>query len=504
MSGNTSTSIYGPSLALLTDLYQLTMAYSYWKSGTHNKESVFHLFFRKPPFNSGLAIACGLHLTIDFLKKFRIDETDVSYLSTLLGADGKPLFSAEFLDYLSKLRFSCQLDCVPEGTIVFPQEPLLRIQGPIVECQLLETALLNIWNFQTLIASKANRIRQAAGESRVVEFGCRRAQGIDGALTASWAAHIGGCDSTSNVLAGKLFGIPVTGTHAHSWVMCFDDELTAFQTYARVMPNNSVFLVDTYDTLNGVKHAIEVGKILESRGHKLQGIRLDSGDLSYLSIEARKMLDQSGFTDTLILASNDLDESIIASLKAQGAAIDVWGVGTKLVTAFDQPALGGVYKLAATRDPGSAWKYTIKLSEQATKISTPGIQQIRRFFKDGRYIADAIFDTNSRNSPSFIVVDPLDTTRRKIIPAEMEYSDLLVPIFRDGKQVYIPPGRQEIKSYVNCQLAKFHPTIRRLLNPHEYPVGLESGLQSLRTELILKSRAINHCLISEPFCREPT
>lgn len=484
----TTSTMYGPSLALLTDLYQLTMAYSYWKSDTENKEAVFHLYFRKPPFNSGIAIACGLHLTIDFLKKFRIDDSDVTYLSTLTGADGKPLFSNDFLEHLRDLHFSCDLDCVPEGTVVFPQEPLLRIQGPIIQCQLLETVLLNIWNFQTLIASKASRIRQAAGSNRVLEFGCRRAQGIDGALTASWAAHIGGCDSTSNVLAGKLFGIPVCGTHAHSWVMCFDDELSAFETYAKAMPNNCVLLVDTYDTLSGVKHAIEVGRILARHEHKLLGVRLDSGDLAYLSIEARKMLDEAGFTDTQIFASNDLDEKIISSLNAEGARIDVWGVGTKLVTAFDQPALGGVYKLSATRDPGKAWKYTIKLSEQAAKISTPGIQQVRRFSKEGRYIADAIFDTNSASSGSFIVVDPLDLTRRKFIPADTEFADLLVPIFRNGECIYERPERQEIKSYVACQLAKFHPTIRRLMNPHEYPVGLEATLHNLRTDLILKSR----------------
>lgn len=484
-------SIYDASLALLTDLYQLTMGYGYWSSGTHQKEAVFHLYFRKPPFHNGLAIACGLHYTIDFLLRFVISESDTSYLSTLRGADQKPLFSKEFLDYLGNLRFTCDVDCVPEGTVVFPQEPLLRIKGPIVECQLLETALLNIWNFQTLVATKANRIRQAAGADPVLEFGCRRAQGVDGALTASWAANVGGCDSSSNVLAGKVFGIPVSGTHAHSWVMCFDDELSAFKTYAEAMPNNCVFLVDTYDTLQGVRHAIEVGKKLEAEGHKLLGIRLDSGDLAYLSIEARKLLDDAGFTEARIVASNDLDENIISSLNAQGARISVWGIGTKLVTAYDQPALGGVYKLAATRDPGKPWIYTIKLSEQAAKISTPGIQQIRRFQMDGRYIADAIYDTNAELSSPFVVVDPLDMTRRKQISPEAEYQDLLVPIFRGGKLVYQAPSRLQVKSYVDEQLTKFHPTIKRLLNPHEYPVGLEKGLQKLRTDLILKARGIN-------------
>lgn len=483
--------IYGPSVSLLTDLYQLTMAYSYWKSGAASKEAVFHLHFRKKPFQNGLAIACGLNYTIDYLQRFALDEDDLEYLSTLKGADSKQLFSDDFLSYLKDMKFSCDVDCLPEGTVVFPQEPLLRIQGPIIQCQILETALLNIWNFQTLVATKANRIKQAAGADPVLEFGARRAQGADGALTASWAAHVGGCDSSSNVLAGKVFGIPVSGTHAHSWVMCFEDELAAFRAYSEAMPNNCVFLVDTYDTLSGVKHAIEIGKELEATGHKLLGIRLDSGDLAYLSIEARKLLDEAGFADTKIVASNDLDENIISSLKVQGAQINVWGVGTKLVTAYDQPALGGVYKLGATRDAGSKWKYTIKISEQAAKISTPGIQQVRRFIKDGQYLADAIYDTNSEFGDPFVLVDPLDNTRRKVIARDCQFEDLLVPLFRQGKLVYSALSRQETKSYVDEQLGKFHPTIKRLLNPHEYPVGLEQGLQTLRTELILKARGFN-------------
>ncbi len=482
--------IYGPSVALLTDLYQLTMAYAYWRSGTYKKEAVFHLYFRKAPFHNGSAVACGLHYTIDFLKRFRFDQSDLDYLSTLQGADKEPLFAREFLDYLKSLKFTCDLDSVPEGTIVFPQEPLLRIQGPIVECQLLETALLNIWNFQTLVATKANRIREAAGSDPVLEFGCRRAQGADGALTASWAAHIGGCDSTSNVLAGKVFDIPVSGTHAHSWVMSFDDERSAFKAYADAMPNNCVFLVDTYDTIDGVRHAIEIGRELEKNGHKLLGIRLDSGDLAYLSIEARKLLDEAGFKQTKIVASNDLDENIISSLNSQGARISTWGIGTKLVTAYDQPALGGVYKLAATRENGGPWKYTIKLSEQAAKISTPGLQQIRRFFKDGLYVADGVYDSNYSLKNPFVIVDPLDQTRRRLIPENTEYHDLLQPVFRKGQLVYQAPAASEIKTYVSEQLNHFHPTIKRLLNPHEYPVGLEQHLYKLRTDLILKARGI--------------
>lgn len=485
---STIDSLYGDELTLLTDLYQLTMAYSYWQSGSYNKEAVFHLFFRKKPFQSGLAISCGLLYTIDYVKRFRFSKSDLEYLATLKGADQQPLFSPDFLSYLADLKFTCDIDCLPEGTVVFQNEPMLRIQGPIIECQLLETVLLNIWNFQTLVATKACRIRQAAGEKPVLEFGARRAQGIDGSLTGSWASHVGGADSSSNVLAGKIFGIPVAGTHAHSWVMCFDDELTAFKEYAKAMPNNCVFLVDTYDTLQGVRHAIEVGRWLHSEGHKLLGIRLDSGDLAYLSIEARRLLDEAGFHETAIVASNDLDENIIASLNAQGACIGVWGVGTKLITAYDQPALGGVYKLAAIRNPGEDWRYTIKLSEQAAKISTPGIQQVRRFHQDGYYIADTIYDTSADSAPDHVVVDPLDPTRRKIIAKETSYEDLLVPVFRAGKCVYDIPSRLEIKKYVKDQLDKFHPTTRRLLNPHEYPVGLEPALHKLRTELILKAR----------------
>lgn len=485
---STIASLYGDELALLTDLYQLTMAFSYWQSGSHEREAVFHLFFRKKPFQSGLAVSCGLHYTIDYLKRFRFKQSDLDYLATLTGADGNALFTQDFLKYLADLRFTCDIDCVPEGTIMFQHEPMLRIQGPIIECQLLETVLLNIWNFQTLVATKAARIRQAAGDSPVLEFGARRAQGIDGSLTGSWAAHVGGADSSSNVLAGKVFGIPVAGTHAHSWVMCFEDELTAFKEYAKAMPNNCVFLVDTYDTLQGVRHAIEVGRWLKSEGHKLLGIRLDSGDLAYLSIEARRLLDEAGFQDTAIVASNDLDENIIASLNAQGASINVWGVGTKLITAYDQPALGGVYKLAAIRKPGEEWKYTIKLSEQAAKISTPGIQQVRRFRQDGYFIADTIYDTNIKTAPDHVVVDPLDATRRKLISEDASYQDLLLPIFRKGECVYEIPDRLAVKSYVAEQLAHFHPTTRRLLNPHEYPVGLEPALHKLRTDLILKAR----------------
>ncbi len=317
----------------------------------------------------------------------------MAYLATLSGNDGRPLFEAAFLDYLRGLRLAVDVDAVPEGTAVFPHEPLVRVRGPMLHCQLLETPLLTIVNFATLVATKAARVALAARGDPVLEFGLRRAQGIDGGLAASRAAYVGGCHATSNVLAGKRFGIPVRGTHAHSWVMSFDDELESFEAYAAAMPNNCVFLVDTYDTLEGVRHAAAVGQRLQAAGHKMVGIRLDSGDLAYLSIEARKILDAAGLADAAILASNDLDERLIESLKQQGATIAVWGVGTKLVTAYDQPALGGVYKLGAIQDDAGAWHHKLKLSEQTAKTSTPGVQQVRRFFHaDGSADGDAIFD----------------------------------------------------------------------------------------------------------------
>jgi nicotinate phosphoribosyltransferase len=299
---------------------------------------------------------------------------------------------------------------------------------------------------------------------------------------------VGGCAATSNVLAGKLFGIPVRGTHAHSWVMSFASEIESFEAYAEAMPNNAIFLVDTYNTLAGVRHAVQVGRQLQARGYKLAGIRLDSGDLAYLSIESRKILDEAGFHDAAIVASNDLDEHIIASLKDQGARINIWGVGTKLVTAYDQPALGGVYKLAMIRDPGTPWRHTIKLSEQAIKISTPGIQQVRRFEVGGEYAGDMIYDAELGIKQPATIVDPSDPTRRKTMPADTVFSDLLIPVFRGGQPVYSPPPLDAIRTYAAAQLARFHAGIKRFINPHQYPVGLEEGLHELKTGLVLKAR----------------
>ncbi len=486
---NITTDLYRPSLTLLTDLYQLTMAYGYWKTGMADDEAVFHLSFRNNPFKGGYTVACGLSHVIDFVKTLRFDDTDVAYLGTLKGNDDKPLFEIDFLEYLKGLDFKLDIDAIPEGTVVFPQEPLLRVKGSLLACQLVETPFLNMINFQTLIATKAARLCQIAKGEPVIEFGLRRAQGIDGALVASRAAYIGGCAATSNVLAGKSFGIPVKGTHAHSWVMSFDDELSAFDAYAKAMPNNCVFLVDTYDTLEGVKNAIEVGYRLRKSGHELVGIRLDSGDLAYLSIEARHMLDEAGFPKAAIVASNDLDEEIIASLKQQGAKISVWGVGTKLVTAYDQPALGGVYKLSAIRKAGGAWKYKVKLSEQAVKTSTPGILQVRRFRDANGYVADMIYDIDLGAPDKTTIIDPLEPIRRKDLDSsKFTHEDLLVPLFRNGAAVYTQPSLEEIRLRAMTQLQGFHQGVRRLVNPHGYPAGLEQHLHDMKMKLILAAR----------------
>lgn len=480
--------IYNQSLSLLTDLYQLTMSYGYWKAGLDRKEAVFHLFFRRSPFHGGFTIAAGLEGVVDFLQNFKFDASDLQYLATLRGDKDVPYFSAEFLDYLSTLKFTCEVDAVPEGTVVFPYEPLLRIQGPLVQCQILESSLLNLINFPTLIATKSARVCTAAKGDSILEFGLRRAQGIDGALTASRAAYIGGCHSTSNVLAGKLFGIPVSGTHSHSWVMVFDEEIDAFQTYAEYLPSNCVFLVDTYDTIEGVKKAIEVGKRLKEQGQKLLGIRLDSGDLAQLSIRSRRMLDAAGLQDAKIVASNELDEVLISELKRQGAQITVWGVGTNLITGKDQPALDGVYKLSAIRDEGGPWKYKLKLSEQMTKVSNPGILQVKRFRANSENVADVIYDIGHTWNGNCQVIDPLDPTKEKVLKKGLESEDLLVPVFRKGKLVYPLPKLTEIRAKTQEELNHFPVGIKRFLNPHQYFVGMEKSLYDLKVDLIKKIR----------------
>lgn len=477
------------SLTLLTDLYELTMAHGYWKLGMTEKEVAFHLTFRNLPFNGGYAVACGLSQVIDYLLDFHFDDEDTAYLASLTGNDGKPLFTPEFLRYLQDLELDCDIHAIPEGTVVFPHEPLVRVTGPLLQCQILESALLNMINFQTLIATKAARVCLAAKGDPVMEFGLRRAQGIDGGVSASRAAFVGGCAGTSNVLAGKLYDIPVKGTHAHSWVMVFDDELQAFRGYAEAMPNNCIFLVDTYETLQGVRHAVTVGKELRQAGHEMVGIRIDSGDLAYLGIAARKILDEAGFEDKIIVGSSDLDEHVIDSIKDQHAPINSWGVGTRLATAFDDPSLGGVYKLTAVKGEDGRWEYKIKLSEQLMKVTMPGVLQVRRYSRNGDYSADAIYDLQLGIDEPCVIVDPMNPTRLKRIPAGASHEDLLVPVFKKGNLVYQAPCCREARDRCLKNLACLHPAIKRLLNPHEYPAGLEMRLHELRTDLIREARA---------------
>ncbi|GAB4234568.1 MAG: nicotinate phosphoribosyltransferase [Chlamydiales bacterium] len=489
MSHSKPSRLYAESLSLLTDLYQMTMAYGYWKNQMVETEAIFHLFFRRPPFNGGFTIAAGLEQVIDYIQHFHFDETDLAYLETLKGGDDQPYFPTEFLDYLSKLRFEGDIDAVPEGTVVFPQEPLVRVKGPIIQCQILETPLLNLINFASLIATKSARVSLAAQGGEVLEFGLRRAQGIDGALTAARSAYIGGADATSNVLAGKLYGIPVKGTHSHSWVMAFEDEEESFRAFAKAMPNNCVFLVDTYDTIQGVKNAIKVGKWLEDQGKKMLGIRLDSGDLAYLSIESRRMLDEAGLDYAKIVASNELEEEVITDLKNQGAKIDIWGVGTNLITAKDQPALDGVYKLSAIREPGQEWSHRIKLSEQMRKVSNPGILQVRRFYDDQGCKADAIYNIQDTGKiANWEIIDPFDATRHKRIDPSWKHHDLLEPIFREGNCVYTSPSLKEIRQNTRNSLSSFHSGIKRFRNPHQYVVGMERNLYNKKIELIHELR----------------
>ncbi len=482
------TELYRPSLGLLTDLYQLTMAYAYWKSGMERLEAAFHLLFRRNPFGGGFTVACGLEYAIDLIESLRFTSEDLTWLAEVRGSDGEKLFDPAFLDHLGSLRLACDVDAVPEGTLVFPLEPMVRVTGPILHAQLIETPLLNLINFQSLIATKTARVVLAARGEPVLEFGLRRAQGLDGALAASRAAWVGGCASTSNVMAGRLFGIPVSGTHGHSWVMAFDDELSAFRAYAEALPNNCIFLVDTYDTRQGVRHAIQVGEELRAAGHEMLGVRLDSGDLAWLSVEARKMLDQAGFQKARILASNELDEQLVASLKEQGAAISGWGVGTRLVTGHPDAALGGVFKLTAVRKPGEAWRPKVKLSEQPIKTSIPGVLQVRRFQGEAEAVADVIYDLGMPPGGSVVMVDPLDPTRRRTVPEGTPSADLLVPIFRAGRRVYDPPPLVEVRKRVTSELSRFHSGVKRFVNPHLYPVGLERGLHDLRTRLIVEAR----------------
>lgn len=477
--------------ALLTDLYQLTMAQGYWDTGQVENQACFHMFFRDYPFKGGYALACGMAQLADLVDTFRFSDEDIAYLAELDAPGGGKLFKREFLNYLADFKLRVNIDAVLEGTVVFPFEPIVRVCGPIMDCQLVETALLNCVNFQTLIATKAARVCMAA-QTPVAEFGLRRAQGMGG-VWASRAAVVGGCASTSNVWAGKLFDIPVSGTHAHSWVMSFPDELTAFRAYAREFPKNCVLLVDTYDVVQGIQNAITVGLEMRERGERLSGIRIDSGDLAWLAKMARSMLDKAGLSDCGIVLSNDLDEYTIQSICDEGAQIGSWGVGTKLASAYDQPTLGGVYKLSATRAPhDAAWHDCLKISESTGKLTVPGVLDIRRYYNtDGHIAGDMVFDINTPVQPCETIVDPCDSLRQKKL-AGKHFETLLHPLARKGTVVLESSQRSALTAKERTQesLATLDESQKRMLNPHTYPVGLEVGLFERRRRLVARLRGI--------------
>lgn len=480
---------------LYTDLYQLTMAQGYLTSGIGDEEATFHMYFRDYPFQGGYAIACGMAQLAEILDSYAFTDEDVSYLAGLKAPGGGALFSNGFLEYLKSFSLDVRVDAVPEGTVVFPNEPLVRVQGPIMQCQMLETMLLNCVSFQTLVATKASRVCLAAAGRPVTEFGLRRAQGT-GALWASRAAFVGGCASTSNVLAGKEFHIPVAGTHSHSWVMSFPDELTAFRAYARAFPANCSLLVDTYDVEEGVKNAIIVAREMRERGEELRSIRIDSGDLAWLSKMARRMLDEAGLQDVGIMLTNDLDEMLIQSILDEGAPVDVWGVGTKLATAFDQPTLGGVYKLSAIRAAGAdAWEDRLKISESSTKLTTPGVLDVRRYYNDdGKIAGDMVFDVNAapEEGADQVIVDPLDALRQKQLDGK-RFETLLAPLFEGGKVALAMDEESAERARTRARegLATLDESQLRMLNPHTYPVGLERTLHDRRQRLIAHLRQVD-------------
>ncbi|MGI6536465.1 MAG: nicotinate phosphoribosyltransferase [Eggerthellaceae bacterium] len=471
---------------LLTDLYQLTMAQGYWACGKVDERACFHMTFRESPFKGGFAVACGMDQLAELIEDFSFTDEDIEYLASIPAPAGGKMFDPGFLEYLRTMKLDLDIDAVHEGTIVFPQDPVVRVMGPILQCQIIETPLLNIVNFETLIATKAARVCLAA-ESPVAEFGLRRAQGPAGGLYASRAAVIGGCSSTSNVLAGQRFGIPVSGTHAHAWVMSFDDELTAFREYARIMPNNCVLLVDTYDVEKGIDNAITVGLEMKERGQHLMGIRIDSGDLAWLAKMARRKLDDAGLTDTGIVLSNDLDENTIRSIRQQGAQVMSWGVGTKLATAYDQPTLGGVYKLSAVKDKGSdTWRDCLKITAQSVKLTTPGVLDIRRYFHgNGKIAGDMVYDVNTGINADEIIVDPADSLRRKNLGGK-RFETLLKPLAKHGQVCLEPEYRDTMAAQQRTKdgLETLDESQKRILNPHTYPVGLERNLYERRAALV--------------------
>lgn len=473
-------------LALLTDLYQLTMAQGYFLLNMADRQACFHLFFRKKPFEGEYAIACGLQPFLDFFEHFRYEPDDLDYLASLKAADGSRLFQPAFLKYLSELRFTCDIFAAQEGSVLFPYEPFVRVTGSIIQCQLLETPLLNFFNFSTLIATKASRIAMATAGDTLVEFGLRRAQGLDGALTASRAAYIGGADSTSNTLAGKLYSIPVSGTQAHSWIMAHESEIQAFENFAKVSPNNCSFLIDTYNSIEGAKKAIETTKKLESQGVKVLALRMDSGDLVSLSIHIRKLLDTQGLFHIKLMATNELDEFVIKDLKQQGACIDIWGVGTHLVTAKNQPSLDGVYKLSAIQDLEGNWERKLKISDSPSKTTDPGILQVKRYRHHQRYVADVLVDEQLlQQSPEGGVIRN-GTSNRIAIDPSWECHDLLISVVSKGKRVVAKESLLQIRKRKQDQIKRFDPSIVELKHSVSYPVALESALHELKCSLIKK------------------
>jgi nicotinate phosphoribosyltransferase len=472
-------------LALLTDFYQLTMMGGYWKTGREDMTACFNYVFRELPAHTGFAVAAGLEQLLDLVERLRFTRQDLAYLA------GLGTFDDAFIDYLRDFRPRCTIQAVPEGTVVFPHEPVLQVEGPLIEAQLLETAILNMLNYPTLVATKAARIRQACGSDKLVEFGLRRAQGPDGGLSGSRAAHIGGADSTSNVLAGKVYGIPVTGTHAHSWVMSFDDELTAFRTYAECYPE-PILLVDTYDTLtSGLPNAVKVFQELRAAGRPARAaVRLDSGDLARLSKAAYRMFTEAGFEDPLIVASNELTEDLIADLKRQGAPINSWGVGTHLITASDHPALGGVYKLVAVKVNGDPhWEPRIKLSSNPLKMTDPGRKRLVRYTDAaGRFIADIIRladeppDADECSGP-VPFVERHDVSYLRGIDGWTGCQDLLQVVMHEGRRVAPSPPLEEVRARARAQIAALPEEVRRLRNPEYYTVGLSPTLAAERLRL---------------------
>ena len=476
------------NLTLLTDLYELTMAYGFYKHKKHEEEAVFDIFFRQNKLIT-YSLAAGLQQAMDYLLNWRFSAEDMDYLRSL------KLFEEGFLRYLEKMRFTGDVYAVREGEPVFPGEPILTVKAPLIQAQFAETALLNIINHQTLIATKASKICRAAGEGAVMEFGLRRAQGPDAGIYGARAAVIGGCSSTSNVIAGQLFGIPVSGTMAHSWIMDFDSEYEAFKAYADSYPDNCLLLVDTYDTLrSGVPNAIKVFKELAAAGHRPRGIRLDSGDFAYLSKKARKMLDAAGFPDAIICASGDLDEYSMTSLMQQGAKIDLWGVGTKLITSQEMPALGGVYKLAAVVREDGTMIPKIKLSDNAAKITNPSFKNLFRLYdkESGMAIADLITmrEEAVEEERPLTIFHPLETWKRTTVK-NFRAEPLLHTIVKRGKLVYEFPELMEVQAFSKAELSKFWEEYLRLDMPELYKVDLSEKLHALKSKMLDEIRGEN-------------